>query len=508
MHRRFRHSRVAWIARVAGACLLAGGCIALGTGGAVGAASTGSSVVGATVPSSIALDQSGCSASASRDFGVVTAGSSVLTSQCTIQFQSSNDSSMLRMVSRARDATQPAMKRADWAFTVQRAATGTDLYDIDAVSADVAWAVGAAGDLLFTSNAGSTWTPQVSGTAQILRRVDAVDASTAWIVGDGGTVLRTVDAGVNWDPAGPVTVANLRDVHAVDADEAWIAGNGGTIFHTRDGGTSWTTVSTSITGNITGISAPSQTVVVAATDSPREIWRSTDAGATWAMVSTGGTCQWRSLDEASPTVLYVSGCNNNLGVSTDAGATWTIRTDGWTEGDDTEAISPQVAYFGDTGGGIDRTYDGLATLPFHPNSTGVFIGRVTGLAVPSVDQVWFVGDTGVIARSDPAPGVTDYAGGANWASGGTTSMFGVCVEAIGATTIPVWAADTTGVSATCEASDTDTWRAVPDTPTKIAEAGVGDVGSIDLVWGLRASSSQAPGTYFAPVEWEAVAPAV
>ena len=488
-----------------GACLVAGAFVLAAVPGST--AATSGSVVGATVPSSITLDQTGCDGAASREFGAVPVSTSVLTAPCTIQFESSNDSSMLRLVRRSKDGAQPTMARADWSFSVQRAATGSALQDIDAYSVDVAWAVGNGGTILATTDGGSTWSPQASGTAQDLHRIDVVDASTAWVVGQFGTVLRTVNGGTTWTATPQPSGANLRDVHAIDADEAWVSGDSGSIYRTLDGGATWTSLGGAMAGNVHGLAVLSQSVAVAVTSSPREIWRSADAGASWSLVSNTGDCNgWKSVDAASPTVVYVGGCGNNLGVSTDAGATWTIRLDGWNEGDDVEAISPQVAYFSDTGGGIDRTYDGLATLPFHPNSIAGFIGTVTGLAVPEVDSIWFSGSDGSIWRSDPSPGISDYSGSTNWSSGGATSTFGVCVESVGATTIPVWAADTTGISGTCETNDTDTWRAVPATPTKVAEAATGDPGSIDVVWGMRTSATQASGRYFAPVVWEAIAP--
>jgi hypothetical protein len=171
-------------------------------------------------------------------------------------------------------------------------------------------------------------------------------------------------------------------------------------------------------------------------------------------------------------------------------------------------MSPLVAYFTDTAGGIDRTEDGLVTLPFHPTPIVTPDGRVTGIAAAGADTIWAVGDSGTITRSNAAATVTDYAAGATWGSAPTTSAFGVCVQALGPTTVPVWAADTTGVSGTCEANDGDTWRAVPSAPTKIASATSTNPGRIDLVWGMRTSTSQTPGKYFATVTFEALAPNV
>ena len=73
------------------------------------AASTSSTVVGATVPSATQLDLSGCSGvAAATQLGAVPAGSTSVTSApCSVDFGSSNDSSQLRV--RQWDATGDAM---------------------------------------------------------------------------------------------------------------------------------------------------------------------------------------------------------------------------------------------------------------------------------------------------------------------------------------------------------------------------------------------------------------
>jgi hypothetical protein len=335
------------------------------------------------------------------------------------------------------------------------------------------------------------------------------DANVGWVVGDNSRVLRTTNGGTAWTlqtPGGPA--ANYRDVDALDANTAWVVGTGGAMRRTDDGGATWTVVTGGPAGNVNGVSMLSPTNVVVVAGTPREIWRTTDRGVTWTLVSTAGTCDWGSVDAASPTVLYASGCANNQARSGDGGQTWTVRTDGWNEGDDTVAVSPLVAYFSDSGGGIDRTEDGLLTLPFHPTPVVIADNLVTGIAHAGADTVWAVGDSGTISRSNASAIVSDYAGGSTWGSGAATSMFGVCVQALGPTTVPVWAADTAGIAGTCQANDVDTWRAVPSAPTKIASATSTNPGRVDLVWGLRTSTSQPPGRYFAAVTFEAIAPAV
>jgi photosystem II stability/assembly factor-like uncharacterized protein len=109
------------------------------------------------------------------------------------------------------------------------------------------FAVGVAGTMVATTNAGANWAPHASGTAADLASVWFSDAGTGWAVGKGGTLMRTINAGSTWlRQANLPTGANLECVRFVDAQHGWIVGGGGGIAggfvaRTRNGGATWTT---------------------------------------------------------------------------------------------------------------------------------------------------------------------------------------------------------------------------------------------------------------------------
>ncbi len=89
------------------------------------------------------------------------------------------------------------------------------------------------------------FTPQASGVTSRLRGVSAPSVHVAWASGAGGTVLRTTDGGRSWRLR-PVTGAealDFRDVDAFDERVAYVLsigpGEASRIFKTRDGGASW-----------------------------------------------------------------------------------------------------------------------------------------------------------------------------------------------------------------------------------------------------------------------------
>ena len=89
-----------------------------------------------------------------------------------------------------------------------------------------------------------TWRVQSSGTRVSLRGVTAVDVQAAWASGAEGTFLRTTDGGASWTAAkvpGAETV-DFRDIEAFSADTAFLMGiaSPARIFKTEDGGRTWT----------------------------------------------------------------------------------------------------------------------------------------------------------------------------------------------------------------------------------------------------------------------------
>jgi photosystem II stability/assembly factor-like uncharacterized protein len=120
-----------------------------------------------------------------------------------------------------------------------------------------AWSIGmvtAAAALLAVTRPGAqtspaapvTWAPQTSGVGVRLRGVSAVSAEVAWASGAAGTVLRTIDGGRTWQRriVAGADELDFRDVDALGRDNAVVLsigpGEASRIFRTDDAGASWT----------------------------------------------------------------------------------------------------------------------------------------------------------------------------------------------------------------------------------------------------------------------------
>src|SRR6185436_2177796 len=89
------------------------------------------------------------------------------------------------------------------------------------------------------------WQAQPSGATARLRGVSAVSALVAWASGANGTVLRTTDGGRTWVPRRVPDAAKLdfRDIDAFSERVAYAlsigAGAASRIYKTTDGGATW-----------------------------------------------------------------------------------------------------------------------------------------------------------------------------------------------------------------------------------------------------------------------------
>lgn len=92
---------------------------------------------------------------------------------------------------------------------------------------------------------GQSWQPQASGTTVSLRGISAVNTNVAYASGAEGTILKTTDGGMSWRKISPPGVADLdfRDIQAIDETTvfAMSAGDGpqSRLYKSIDGGERW-----------------------------------------------------------------------------------------------------------------------------------------------------------------------------------------------------------------------------------------------------------------------------
>jgi photosystem II stability/assembly factor-like uncharacterized protein len=85
---------------------------------------------------------------------------------------------------------------------------------------------GGCGDLLHSTDGGSTWTPQTVPLVSRLNSVAFTDANLGWAAGYAGVIAHTTDGGSLWEPQLSGTTNDLYGVSFIDAFHGWAVGGG------------------------------------------------------------------------------------------------------------------------------------------------------------------------------------------------------------------------------------------------------------------------------------------
>src|SRR5262245_16887672 len=169
------------------------------------------------------------------------------------------------------------------------------------------------------------WSAATSGTTNILNGGYMLDSGVGFAVGDAGTILKTTDAGMTWSPLTSGTTNALYEVYFFDATQGDAVGDLGLILRTTDGGDGWQGVASDVNDALLSVAFFGVNGIISG-DS-QDILYSTDAGASWQIGRSGFFGGgFPGAQMLSATVALVGGQNSIfeafLGLSTDGGATW------------------------------------------------------------------------------------------------------------------------------------------------------------------------------------------
>lgn len=291
-------------------------------------------------------------------------------------------------------------------WSIQSAPTTRKLRRVRALSPTTAWAAGDVGTVLRTDDGGATWRAQTTGTTDNLIGFDAPSASVAWAMSDTH-VFRTVDGGVTWTMVWqpnfapvPFCATTLLALAAASADAAFVT-HCATVSYTRDGGQTWQSFDFTCgfdgCQRLSGISAgsPADVYVVGSESVRFGIYGrvthvSHDGGATWSskyefMVEP---VYGESVVAVSSSVAWATD-PLDVRVTTDGGATWRVVRSG---GGMVAALSASQAWLLAGTTSILRTADGGTTWSEsnkQASATGQWLRGVS--VAPDGSTVWAVG---------------------------------------------------------------------------------------------------------------------
>lgn len=241
------------------------------------------------------------------------------------------------LASAAAHADGPRAGDGGWAWQ-NPLPTASMLHGIHFVSPTTGWAIGEAGTILRTDDAGATWRGRPSGADAILLSGGFADAARGWVIGyrfgvyGPGTsvLLATRDGGATWLPQDPIAATDLfGDVFFLDPMHGWLVGENGAVRRTENGGQTWSLVPTGVGALLADVffADPLHGWIVGGDNGDpstnnRAYLRTTDGGTTWTGgVTIPGTplTQVQFLDAASGWAADLKGA---LLHSADGGETW------------------------------------------------------------------------------------------------------------------------------------------------------------------------------------------
>jgi photosystem II stability/assembly factor-like uncharacterized protein len=318
--------------------------------------------------------------------------------------------------------------RLDW--QTQTSGVTTRLRGISAVSDRVAWASGAGGTVLRTTDGGVTWErKQIPGAEQLdIRDIDAMSPVVAYALsigpGEASRIYKTNDGGAHWD----LQFANTHPKIFLDAMAFWDPERGiafsdsvdgqFVVLTTANGGRAWERVAANrLPAALPGEGAFAASGTNVATSGRNLAWigttagrvlRTTDAGRTWTIagtpVRTGDSAGIFSIAFRDARHGVIVGgdykkerdASENAAVTNDGGVTWSLVKDHGLSGYRSVVVwmpgtSHHLLALGPSGG--DLSQDGGTTWA---PSAGE--GFDTLSLAPRSRAGWAAGDQGRIAK--------------------------------------------------------------------------------------------------------------
>ncbi|HKG38912.1 MAG TPA: YCF48-related protein [Conexibacter sp.] len=267
--------------------------------------------------------------------------------------------------------------------------TTADLLDVSFPTATDGYALDVDGGLFHTTTGGTAWEGLNTGSTRRPRAVLAPDASTVLVIGPRG-LRRSEDSGQTFDQvrARAVLRAQLTGIATAHADGTLFVWGPSTVARSDDGGATWIAVpkpgrtARERRSLSTAQVAFASTTVGLLRDSAGRIWRTTNAGHRWTLLTSVGTENVVGMTASSTrkATLIVGGFGSQSGGyllrSVDAGVTWQPQFVVSTP------IQPDGLAAGDS---VDYLLAGTSGLLF--SSTGGVVGSASRLTVATRRRV-------------------------------------------------------------------------------------------------------------------------
>ncbi len=272
-----------------------------------------------------------------------------------------------------------------------------DIIVFDGINAKCVGGSATAGNVLTTSDGGTTWATQTVGTSEL--NAIAGTTTAAWVVGNGGAIYKTIN-GTTWASQSSGVTTDLNDVQFPSATTGYAVGGSGVILKTTTG-TSWSNPiisgGTTYTINSVFFTDASNGVVAGEKDYIQGFFSRTVSGGTYFGAATTSLSIINSVDFTSSSTGYAAAESGNIFKTTNSGTSWTPLSTGTTSNINSIHFSDaNNGYAVGDGGLILHTTNGGFTWVAQNSPT---IENLNSVYCHSNDTVYAVGDNGTIIKT-------------------------------------------------------------------------------------------------------------
>ena len=167
---------------------------------------------------------------------------------------------------------------ASWkALAIPRSKIANKLVRVKLAPGGIGWAVGEAGAVFHTTDAGATWTRMRPEEDVMMSDIDITDPGNLWIVGESGRMFRSKDGGATWALFQSEAKSSLMAVAFRDPLHGVAVGLDGVVLTTSDAGNHWSLIPTSVVGS-------DQHLFGVAWDQSKEQWLAVGNKGVWVTI--------------------------------------------------------------------------------------------------------------------------------------------------------------------------------------------------------------------------------
>jgi photosystem II stability/assembly factor-like uncharacterized protein len=210
-------------------------------------------------------------------------------------------------------------------YEVVRADHKFDLWDVAFCDTLRGIAVGNFGEILTTTDGGTSWTQQISKEQLAFRKVLYFTPRVAIACGFWSTMFRTTDEGKTWAEIPFPDRRMLIGVARIDSATAWICGDKGLLMKTTDAGAHWTEYSSSTDKMLESISF-ADSLNGWCSSSQGILLHTTNGGRRWIWQKTGSPFPTTAVLARSSTECWAAGYTGLIACTTDGGDQWSFKT--------------------------------------------------------------------------------------------------------------------------------------------------------------------------------------